>query len=398
MKTYLDIDVLTAARQRLALVFDRFERVCVSFSGGKDSTVLLDLATCEAARRGRIVDVLFIDWEAQYTATIEHVSTMLVDHPHRRPWWICLPISTCNESSFHDPMWTAWDPAARDRWVREIPELTGVISDQAYFPFYRFGMTFEEFVPDWNSWYASDGAAAFLVGLRADESLNRFRTLRQRKHARRFRFQELPWSTQTTEQSYAFYPLYDWRVEDVWTYIGKNEVPHNTIYDRMYRAGMRLHDMRICEPYSREARKHLDKYHQLEPATWDRIVERAGGVNFGALYGSSTLFGYRNITKPEHLTWREYAWLLLETMPPPLREHYRRRIDVFREWFVKNLGWSDLNEESELALEMRNQGGSWRMVCRTLLRNDYFCTHLCFNVNKDEYAKYQSVKEKYADL
>lgn len=398
MKTYLDQDVLTAAEARLRLVFDRFERVCVSFSGGKDSTVLLDLAAREAARRGRQIDVLFIDWEAQYQATIAHVEAALAAHACLRPWWVCLPISTCNESSFHDPMWTAWDPEACDRWVRPLPEHPCIISDHAYFPFYAFGMTFEEFVPAWNAWYAAEGEAAFLVGLRADESLNRFRTLRQRKNAKRYRYADLTWSTRVAERGYSFYPLYDWGVEDVWKYIGTTGIGYNRIYDRMYLLGMRPHEMRICEPYSREARKHLAKFHYLEPETWDRVVQRAGGINFGALYGGTALLAHRHIAKPEQLTWKQYAQLLLDTLPAPVQAHYRRRIDVFIGWFQKNLGWNDLQEESDLDLEMRNLGGSWRMVCRTLLRNDYFCTHLSFSVNKDEYGKYQSIKEKYADL
>jgi predicted phosphoadenosine phosphosulfate sulfurtransferase len=260
-------------------------------------------------------------------------------------------------------------------------------------------MTFEEFVPAWNRWFEDrHGPTAFLVGIRADESLNRFRTLRQQRGKRRFRFEDLPWSTRVASASYAFYPLYDWGVEDIWTYIGRERLEYNRIYDRMYLAGMGLHEMRICEPYSREARKHLDKYHRLEPETWDKIVQRAGGVNFGAQHGASALFAYRHIEKPPHLTWKEYAGLLLETLPGPLQDHYRRRIDVFRQWFRDQLDWEDLKEESDLDLEMRNQGGSWRMVCRTLLRNDYFCTHLCFSVNKNELRKFQLLKDKYADL
>lgn len=395
-KTYLDIDVNAAADKRLAYLFDHFEHVCVSFSGGKDSTVLLDKARRVAVARNRTIDVLFIDWEAQYQATIDHVTEVLAQ-PNIRPWWICLPISTCNESSFHDPMWTAWEPALQNLWVRPLPTAPGVISDQNAFPFYQYGMTFEEFVPAWNEWYAQRGPSAFLIGVRADESLNRFRTIKRNNGVRKH-YDNKPWSTQSAAQGWNFYPLYDWRVEDIWGYIGKAGIPYNTIYDKMYHTGMRPHEMRICEPYSREARKHLDKYHILEPETWERIVARTGGVNAGAIYGDSSFYGYRKIERPDHLTWKEYAYLLLNTMPQPLQDHYRRRINVFVGWFQKHLGWQDLKEESDLALEMKNQGGSWRMVCRTLLRNDYFCTHLCFNVNQKEFDKLQAIKQKYADL
>lgn len=39
----LDIDVYTAARARIAWIFNNFERIYLSFSGGKDSGVLLNL-------------------------------------------------------------------------------------------------------------------------------------------------------------------------------------------------------------------------------------------------------------------------------------------------------------------------------------------------------------------
>ncbi len=397
-KTYLPINVYDAALERLRFVFDRFERVCVSFSGGKDSTVLLHLAQRVAQERGREIDVFFVDWEAQYEATIEHVAECMA-LPGVRPWWICLPISTSNESSFHDPMWTAWDPAQAGRWVRPLPEQPGVISDPAHFPFYRFGMLFEEFVPAFNAWYAAQGPSAFLVGIRADESLNRFRAVKKQwSKGQRKRYEEVQWSTQVAPDGYNFYPLYDWTVEDVWTCIGREGMAYNRIYDAMYLEGMSVHDMRICEPFSMEARKNLDKYAFLEPATWDRLVERVGGANFGARWGKSEMFAYQRISKPDGLTWKEYAAVLLDSLPPELQAHYRRRIDVFIGWFQKNLGWEDIKEESDPKLEAKKLGGSWRMVCRTLLRNDYFCSHLSFSVNKQEYEKMQALKEKYKDL
>ena len=403
-KTYIDKDVLTAARERIEFVFDCAERVCVSFSGGKDSTVLLHLAIAEAERRGRILDVLFLDWEAQYSATIKHIEEMLVGNKSVNPYWVALPISTCNESSFHDPMWTAWHPEKRDLWVRPMPDFEFVVSDYDYFSDYQFGMLFEEFIPMFNNWYAAktpDQTSAFLVGIRADESLHRFRTIKKQQAGRKNYAKgekKIKWSTQVAENAYNFYPIYDWRVDDVWTFIGREQLAYNKIYDKMYLAGMSFHEMRICEPYSMEARRHLDKYQYLEPDTWARVVERTGGVNFGAKHGKSQMFAYQKIKRPEGMTWKEYAQLLLGSMPPPLRDHYRRRIDVFFGWFEKNLGWTDLKEESDPKLEAKKLGGSWRMVCRTLLRNDYFCTHLSFSVNKREFDKIQDLKEKYKNL
>lgn len=395
-KTFLPINVYEAALQRLNFVFDEFERICVSFSGGKDSTVLLSLASKVATERGRKIDVLFIDWEAQYTATIEHIEERFLNNPAVNPIWVCLPMSTSNESSFHEPMFTAWEYGKEDVWVRPLPQHPFVVSDYNHFPFYQYGMTFEDFVPQFNNWYAQQGPSASLVGIRADESLNRFRTIKRGKG--RKLYQGKSWSTKIGENSFNFYPLYDWRVEDIWAYLGKTGEPYNHIYDQMYLAGMSPHEMRICEPYSMEARRHLDKFHYLEPKTWERIVGRVQGVNFGAKSGRSELFAYQTIKKPDGLTWKEYAHLLLESLPKPLQDHYKRRIDVFLGWFKKHRGWVDLKEESDPKLEAKKLGGSWRMVCRTLLRNDYFCTHLSFSINQNEYQKMEALKEKYKDL
>lgn len=398
-KVYLDTNVHDSAVERFEFIFDTFERVCVSFSGGKDSTVLLDMARREAQRRGRTIDVLFIDWEAQYRATIDHVAEALA-WPGINPVWVCLPMSTSNETSVYDPMYTAWDPARRDRWVRPLPEQPGVISDEGYFPFYRFGMTFEDFVSGYDAWYAAQGGpVASLVGIRADESMNRFRAVKRTRGRRNYESADgkpVAWSTQITDTSWNFYPLYDWRVEDVWTYIGKAGIGYNHIYDRMYLAGMSLHEMRICEPYSLEARKHLDKYSVLEPETWARLVERVGGANLGAAQGRSVLFNYgRKARRPGGMSWREYALVLLNALPVPLRAHYWRRIRVFVEWFEKYNGWTDLQDESDPQLEAKKLGGSWRMVAHVLLKNDFFCTGLAFSINLGEYDQYMELVRKH---
>ena len=54
MKRFLGMDVYTAARLRLEEVFDSFERVYVSFSGGKDSGVAVQLALDVAREKGRL--------------------------------------------------------------------------------------------------------------------------------------------------------------------------------------------------------------------------------------------------------------------------------------------------------------------------------------------------------
>lgn len=57
-------NVLQLATERLEWIFDTQDGVSLSFSGGKDSSVLFLLAAAVARRRQRRFSVLFIDWEA----------------------------------------------------------------------------------------------------------------------------------------------------------------------------------------------------------------------------------------------------------------------------------------------------------------------------------------------
>ncbi|MCR3870141.1 phosphoadenosine phosphosulfate reductase family protein, partial [Pseudomonas aeruginosa] len=256
-KHYQDADVHAATLSRLRLVFRNFERVCVAFSGGKDSSVTLQLALDVARELGRSpVDVLFIDLEGQYQATIDHVSEML-GRPDVRPWWVCLPLNLRNASSLEEPYWCCWEPGAEADWVRPLPKHPGVISDPGFFPFYRYRMEFEEFVAGFNAWLSREEPTAFLVGIRSDESLNRYLAVKRRSRAKQCAWTPpggsapLAWSARdrANPQAVSFFPIYDWRFEDLWRCVADHGYAYNRLYDQMYRAGVPFSQMRICQPY-----------------------------------------------------------------------------------------------------------------------------------------------------
>ena len=69
--------------------------VCL-FPEGKDSTVLFHLVAEVARRRKHNFSVLFIDWEAQYQCTIEHVQKMREMYRDVTDtfYWVALPLTT----------------------------------------------------------------------------------------------------------------------------------------------------------------------------------------------------------------------------------------------------------------------------------------------------------------
>ena len=124
-----------------------------------------------------------------------------------------------------------------------------------------------------------------------------------------------------------------------------------------------------------------------------RVVARVNGANGGALYiqDSGNVTGYRRISKPAGHTWRSFAELLVGSMPPRTREHYENKIAVFRVWWGKR-GYPDpqgIPDEADYALEAKRKVPSWRRICKSLLRNDYWCKGLSFTQHRSEaYEKY----------
>jgi predicted phosphoadenosine phosphosulfate sulfurtransferase len=387
-KRGLGIDVLTAARERIAWTFDMFPRVYVSFSGGKDSTVMLHLIMDEAIKRRRKVGLLFIDLEGQYKVTIEHVAKCFdMYRDHVEPFWCCLPIHLRNAVSVYETHWICWDREKEPAWIRRPPDTA--ITDETHFPFFRKGMEFEEFVPEFGEWYSQGERTACFVGIRTDESLNRYRTIQTLKKQR---LEGRQWTTLCTPSVYNIYPIYDWRTEDLWTYQAHNRrLPYNHLYDLMHLAGLSIHQMRICQPYGDDQRRGLWLFHLIEPETWARIVARVNGANSGALYvqESGNVTGYRAISKPEGHTWRSFARLLVNSMPPRTKEHYENKIVLFRKWWMER-GYPDgIPDEGDYAMEAKRRIPSWRRVCKSLLRNDYWCKGMSFTQHRSAaYEKY----------
>jgi len=375
IKRYRDIDVLQAARQRIDLVFGKFERIYVAFSGGKDSSVLLHLVMEVAIARGRRVGVMFIDFEAQYAETITHVEEMFRLYRHSiDPHWICIPMLLRNAVTNYEPRWTCWDPEKKDLWIREKPACSKTEHD---YPFALPQMEFEEFIVLFGEWYGQGKPTAGFIGIRAQESLHRYCAVATWEK-RDLTFDGHRWTTKVVDDVFNIYPIYDWNTEDIWRYHARYpDRPHNAIYDKMHMAGVKLSQQRLCQPFGDDQRRGLWLYHILEPQTWFKLVARVNGANSGALYieESGNITGYNNITKPPNHTWRSFCNLLLQTMPTKTRDHYVIRFKKFIHGWHRR-GYPIIPDEAPLELEAKCWAPSWRRMCKVLLRNDWWCKGL----------------------
>jgi predicted phosphoadenosine phosphosulfate sulfurtransferase len=423
LKNKLEIDVYTAAKQRLHYLYNNFseDEIWLAFSGGKDSSACFYLMKEVCLECGvKSINVLIIDLEGHYKLHIDFLSELINDKEiDVKGYWLCLPFNLSNASSAYMPKWLSWDGEKEDKWIRQMPTNRLVINvkNNPFGEYFRKGMEFEEFVIQFPRYLVKEkglAKVAQVIGIRTQESYNRYLKMVVRKNREFYRDKQWILKIKATGvDSYSVHPIYDWDISDVWKYLSAK--PYNQVYDKMYKAGYALSEMRICQPYGEEQRDNLDLFARIEPETWARMTERVYGCNFAKIYkGKHVLKG--KITKPRDISWEGWARLILNTMPPFLREHYLRRINVFLRWWRKEL-YSDIEHvySIELALnELIDSDGlyvvkiqdecegdtlklkpSWRRIAKVLVKGDYLCKNLTFQANKNEYEKLQALMEKW---
>ena len=430
MKTYNNKDVYTAAKERIEYIFDEFEHICVSFSGGKDSGTVLNMCIDEARKRKRKIGALFIDLEAFYKKTIEFVERMLENNKDvLEPYWICLPMESPNSLSYLEPTWIWWDKEKEPIWVRPMPKKEYVINEENNpLDFYKKNMPFEEFIKHFGNWYGKGEKTATLVGIRTDESLNRFRAIAGTKSM----YKDKNYSTKVNENVYNFYPIYDWSVEDIWTYNGKFQKDYNKLYDLFYKAGVSIHKMRVDEPFGNEAKAGLSMFRVIEPDTWAKVVNRVSGANFGNIYSGNKIMN-AHYKLPKNHTWKSFTFFLLDTLPPEISEHYKIKFSKFIKYWVEK--GCPVSEEHIKIMEetcpdaiinthefsRRGKGDkevikftkvvdeipgvdnkddvlTWRRMAMCIIKNDYTCKSLSFGMTKDLTVRQKAIMEKYKNI
>ena len=413
-KIYKDINVYDAAINRYDIVLNDFDNYYVSVSGGKDSSIMLQLMAQEARKYRKKFSVLYIDLEAQYQATIGHINALIdaTKDVVENWYWCALPLSLRNAVSAIQPKWICWDTKDKEKWVREYPtkrkDIVLVTEDSlpdGWDWFFR-GMEFEEFILWFAKWFneTHGGKTAAGIGIRSDESLNRFRTIVSDKKER---YKNYPWTTRVHCKSkvlncWNFFPLYDWRTEDDWTAVAKLNLLFNPIYELMYKNGLSIYEQRLCQPYGDDQRKGLDQYRTLEPETWEKVLNRVEGVNFGNIYCRTSLLGNIKSEKPDNLTWEQYAVFLLESIGmyvPEVRDHYHTKIKTFLQWYKKEgISLDQIPDESDKKLESAKKAASWRRIARAIEKNDFWMSRLSFGETKKDVQRLFELKKKYHNI
>ena len=309
-------NVLDAAITRIAWVFDTFEKVIVSVSGGKDSTVLAHLALAEASRRGRRIGLYFLDEEVVYQSTIDQITYLMELSPANTiPLWLQVPFHLTNSTSLTEGQLRCWEPGEHKQWMR--PKVDVAIKARPWDPATETvrdktkGLGFYDVIENYERCHSD---TAFLVGLRGVESPNRWRTMV--KHPVAIQGKPVFWGTRKGSNT-ALYPLYDWTFADVWRYLHEFKVRYSKIYDMQFRKGYPPQEMRVSSLIHEGSFKSLVDLPEFEPKTYAKLLKRIKGIALAQETAKSAkLFACRKLPK-NYTSWRTYRDFLLTTYPDP---------------------------------------------------------------------------------
>lgn len=422
MKTVYDL-----AMSRIKYIFDNFDHVYISFSGGKDSGVMLNLALkyLKDNKLDKKITLMHLDYEAQYEMTTEYVEKMEKEFSsYLNIYHICVPFKVTTCTSMFQNFWRPWEEGKEDIWVRDLPENAKTKED---FPFFKENMWDYEFQEKLSTFIHDKEKAektAVLVGIRTQESLHRWRAIHKDRDTY---YNNKKYSKKISENVYNFYPIYDWKTEDIWVANAKFGFAYNKLYDLYYQAGMSIDQMRVASPFLSEGQETLKLYKVIEPHTWGKLVSRVNGVNFTGLYGGTTALGWKKITKPAHLSWKEYMEFLLDTLPEETKQSYLSKLEtsikfwkekggVLSDEVIKELDGLSIKYEfgthgyntnkkavkldylDDLDIKDFKAIPTYKRMCICILKNDHLCKYMGFSQTKNEMKKRKEAIEKYANI
>jgi predicted phosphoadenosine phosphosulfate sulfurtransferase len=331
MKMYLNENVWDKAIERIEYIFDEFDEIIVSFSGGKDSTVIFNLALIVAKKKNRLpLKVLFVDQEAEWRNVIEYTRNVM-SMPEVEPYWLQIPIKLFNATSMEKHWLNCW--AEGEEWIRPKEEIS--IKENVYGTD-RFKKLFVNF----QKYHFPNRSLANFSGVRAEESPNRRSGLCNGQTYKHITYGSID---SKKLNHYTFYPLYDWNISDIWKAIYDNKWKYCKVYDEFYKYGLQPHKMRVSNLHHETAVDQLFYLHEIEPDTWNKLTTRLKGINQSKHMKKADMFGAVELPYMFN-DWEEYRDHLLNNLilDSEIRKKFQKK---FADMEVK---YGEMNRKFEL--------------------------------------------------
>ena len=350
---YKQTNVFEESLNRIRYIFSEFEEVAVSMSGGKDSTVILELALIVAREQNKLpLKVFWLDQEAEWEATVRYMKAVF-GRPEIKPYWYQIPFNFTNALSHSSNFITVWGEQDQANWIRPKDDISIKVNPTKE-------QRFHPLIQDIGSYLFEPTTtnAAILVGLKMNESLTRRTLLTGQKKGK---YKDITWCSKKHKNYYRFFPIYDWEDSDIWTAIAKNKWEYNIIYDLQYQYGVARKDMRLSALIHETSWHSIEMLQEFEPKTYDRFVNRVKGVGtFKHLFDQDG-------TKVKDLPfmfkdWKEYRDYLLQHIVKP------EYIELFQNRWKKQDG-EDMYKVHVKELLVNDIDGTINGNARANLRN-----------------------------
>ena len=348
MKIYKQNNVYEEALNRIRILFDEFPVVMVSFSGGKDSTVVLELCKIVARERNRLpLKVMWLDQECEIEATAEYVKRVMYD-PEIDPMWMQIPFKLQNATSNTESWLNVWGEG--EQWVREQDPIS--IKENIYGT-ERFVKLMEAIITK----TFPDTPVAALTGVRTEESPARFTGATGDAT-----YKWITWGNKINSKKnhYTFHPIYDWSYIDVWKAIWDNSWDYNTHYNELFRYGVPARKMRVSNYHHETAVHSLFLLQEIEPDTYQKATQRISGLDTAGKMGKEDWFVYELPFMFKN--WVEYRDYLLEHLFA--QDDHKK---TFRDYF------KSLETRYSRSIE---SGKLYQTQINSILCNDYDLTKL----------------------
>lgn len=431
-RVYKEINVYDATIERFDFIFENFERIYLSFSGGKDSGLMLNMILKYMRDRNitKKIGIQIMDNEANYQASIDFMHRILqANSDLLEVYWCCMPITLPCTVSAYEIDWQCWGEKDKERWVRPMPTEDYIVNMNNH-PFgdkFIENMNYNHFWDMFAEWYSQGKTTANLIGIRAQESLNRFRAI---MNAQKQTMKGMAWTKKNTPNVYNVYPIYDWKTRDVWIANDKFNWDYNKLYDVFYLAGVPVEKMRVASPFMSESKSSLNLYRVIDGHTWARLCARVSGANFIATYGKQ--LNYRSFTLPNGHTWKSFVKFLLDTLPKESAENFKQRFiqsilywgrvgrglhdDVIEDLKTNNVrftingttphGKNELKrvkikvppDELDCLKSHNSEVTSWKRFALTILKNDHTCKYMGLSPTKHQMERQKIIQRKYSGV
>jgi predicted phosphoadenosine phosphosulfate sulfurtransferase len=330
---------------------------------------------------------------------------------------MCLPEIENNASSVYQRYFKYWGKLEQP-WARDMPTMPYVIHEdnipEWLQPFYTSKSANEWTITRFGEALCNKTGANSIInfiGMRDDESYGRLMNVRCMKNRDKKNHYTYRYVSGSSPRTWICLPIHDWKIADVWHYYAVNKFEYNRVYDAMWKMGIPPHEQRTCFAFGEEQSKTLHQWCVIEPDTWNRMVTRVQGANFGKMYNHTRL-NSQKVKKPDNLTWQEYTKVLMASLPEESRAIFEEKFKiVFRYHFVyyeqkegitKEIYIQDSRKDCKAMMAKHNLPQktfiTWETLASAIIKRDFVFKKYGFGYSNKMQDKIERLYEKWQNI